>query len=420
MTRGRGAGILTAPSLMAVLMTGLMAGLMTGVLAACGSGESAPTAAPEVDGAQQEVDHGSGHGAGHGTDQDAASTKPGPLRAGERRATVTMPAAYTPSAPTGVGTDDYRCFLLDPGLEQDAWLTGTHVLPGTPEAVHHVILFRVPPAEVEAAEETDDADPGEGWTCFGGTGIPRGAGAGPGDAGWLGAWAPGGKESLVPQGYGVDLPAGSRIVMQVHYNLLAEGATEAEDVSSTQFRWRPADADVTELGTFLLPAPVELPCRPGHGGSELCSRDAALEDAKARFGTGPGQVANLLHVLCGDEVPPGETTSCTRTVDSPMTILGAAGHMHLLGREIRLEVNPGRDDARTVLDIPVWDFDDQRARPVEPVTVGPGDEIRVTCRHDQSLRDELPAFADQEERYVIWGDGTTDEMCLGILQVARP
>ena len=30
--------------------------------------------------------------------------------------TLEMPAAYTPSAPTGVGTDDYRCFLLDPHL----------------------------------------------------------------------------------------------------------------------------------------------------------------------------------------------------------------------------------------------------------------------------------------------------------------
>ena len=36
----------------------------------------------------------------------------------------------------------------------------------------------------------------------------------------------------------------------------------------------------------------------------------------------------------------------------------------------------------------------------------------------QWLRDVLPAFEGQEEKYVIWGEGTTDEMCLGILQVA--
>ena len=39
-----------------------------------------------------------------------------------------MPEPYTPSAPTGVGTDDYRCFLLDPELTEDAFLTGIDVL----------------------------------------------------------------------------------------------------------------------------------------------------------------------------------------------------------------------------------------------------------------------------------------------------
>ena len=34
--------------------------------------------------------------------------------------TLTMPEAYTPSAPNGTGTDDYRCFLLDPHLAKDA------------------------------------------------------------------------------------------------------------------------------------------------------------------------------------------------------------------------------------------------------------------------------------------------------------
>jgi protein involved in polysaccharide export with SLBB domain len=94
--------------------------------------------------------------------------------------------------------------------------------------------------------------------------------------------------------------------------------------------------------------------------------------------------------------------------------------MHLLGRKIRIEVNPGTPRARTVLNIPVWDFDNQGSRPVDPVRLVPGDTVRVTCRHDQSLRDMLPAFQGQEERYVAWGEGTTDEMCLGLLLVTRP
>ena len=347
----------------------------------------------------------------HGTSASPAASSP--LRRGEKRTTLTMPAAYTPSAPTGVGTDDYRCFLLDPGLDEDVYLTGTNVLPGNPSVVHHVILFRVPPDKVREAERLDDSTPGEGWTCFGGSGI-SGEFNNLDDASWLGAWAPGGKESVTRNGYGVELAPGSRIVMQVHYNLLA-GASP--DTSSTQIRWMPRSADLTPIHTYLMPAPVELPCRPGHDSGPLCDRDAAVADVKARFGFGPGSTADLLHLLCQTPTEPSEVSSCTRTVGRPMTILGVAGHMHLLGRSIRIEVNPGTPRARTVLRIPVWDFDNQGAKPIRPVHLDPFDTVRVTCRHVQWLRDKLPSFEGQQEKYVVWGEGTTDEMCLGLLQV---
>jgi len=38
----------------------------------------------------------------------------------------------------------------------------------------------------------------------------------------------------------------------------------------------------------------------------------------------------------------------------------------------------------------------------------------------QELRDRLPAFHGIPDKYVVWGEGTTDEMCLGILLVTRP
>ena len=87
--------------------------------------------------------------------------------------------------------------------------------------------------------------------------------------------------------------------------------------------------------------------------------------------------------------------------------------MHLLGRSIRVELNPGTDRARVLLDIPRWDFHWQGAYTLaEPVVAERGDTVRVTCRHDATLRDGEP-------RYVVWGEGTTDEMCLGVLQVTR-
>ena len=70
-----------------------------------------------------------------------------------------------------------------------------------------------------------------------------------------------------------------------------------------------------------------------------------------------------------------------------------------------------------MLDIPLWNFDDQGAKRIEPLHLDAGDTLRVTCHHTQELRDLLPAFDGTQEKYIVWGEGTTDEMCLGILQV---
>ncbi len=397
------------PGALALTLVALLA------LVGCGAGATPepaarPAAADASDTTQEpEIDPHPTH------EHSDRVAKPRRLREGETRTTLSMQEPYTPSAPNGVGTDDYRCFLLDPKLKRDAFLTGTHVLPGNTDVVHHVILFQVPRKQVATARSVDAADEGPGWTCFGGSGLDDFANVD--DAAWLGAWAPGGRESVQRPGLGVPLDKDSQIVMQVHYNLLAG---DDADVSATQLRLAPRGADLTPLETMLMPAPVELPCRPGRDESPLCERDAATADVKQRFGDRAGATADILYFLCGGKPRPGNTQTCTRTLAEPMTIQSVAGHMHLLGRSIKIEVNPGTDRARTVLDIPVWDFDNQGARPVEPVQLNAFDTVRVTCRHVQWLRDKLPSFEGQEERYVVWGEGTTDEMCLGILQVTRP
>ncbi|SEC84168.1 hypothetical protein SAMN04489844_3096 [Nocardioides exalbidus] len=396
------------PALAALLATGLLA------LAACGGGGDAPepdrSATQPASSSPTATEAAGSEHAGH----YAEPARSRPLREGETRTTIAMPGSYTPSAPYGTGTDDYRCFLLDPELEEDAWLTGTHVLPGNPDVVHHVILFQVPPGQVAAAEAKDAAEDGEGWTCFGGTGLEQFQNVD--DAAWIGAWAPGGQESVVKPGFGTRLRTGSRIVMQVHYNLLAG---QSPDTSAAQLRLAPGRPDYQALHTMLLPAPVELPCRAKHADGPLCDRAAALADVKERFGA-EGNTADVLHFLCGTEPEPGNTQSCTRTLAEPMTIHGVAGHMHLLGRSITIEVNPGTPQARTVLDIPLWDFDDQGSRPIDPVHLDAFQQVKVTCTHVQWLRDRLPSFEGQPDRYVVWGEGTTDEMCLGMLQVTRP
>jgi hypothetical protein len=348
------------------------------------------------------------------TPADAAA----PLRQGEQFRTLTVPGGpYLPAAPSG-GHDDYHCFLLDPHLATDRYVTGSDVLPGNVAVVHHAILFTVPPDQVADAEAHDAQTAGRGWTCFGGTALPdrtTTALSALDAAPWLAAWAPGGGESVFGPGTGKLLAKGSRVILQVHYNL-REGSSP--DSTAVRLRLARAGARLQALKTMLLVAPVELPCPPGET-DPLCDRSRAVTDLTARFGPDSGRTVAGLQLLCGGSfINPqaGSTQHCDRRVGQDMAVRAVAGHMHLLGRSISVTLEPGGPRERTLLDRPVWDFDNQGATPLQRAArVRAGDTLRVTCTHDATLRSQLPELQDERPRYVTWGEGTSDEMCLGIV-----
>ncbi|GAB7048294.1 monooxygenase [Catenuloplanes indicus] len=379
-----------------LISTALAALLLTAACATANDDGGEPAAAPAASG---------GHGHEYQAPPPAA-----PLRDGERFQELTMARPYTPQAPDGA-TDEYRCFMIDPGLTEAAFLTGSQFLPQNHEIVHHAIFFRMEPGQVAAAEKLDASEDGDGWRCFGNAGV--------GDAAWVAHWAPGADEVLLDDTLGYPMPPGSRLVMQVHYNLLA-ARTAASGTDQSSIRLRLSGADLTPLDTALLTAPIELPCAPGESGP-LCDRAAAVADVTKRFGAEAGQTVERLNAGCnGGQAPrQGTSQSCTVPVPRPMTVHAVAGHMHLLGRAISVELNAGTPQAKKLLDIPAYDFDDQAIRPLDaPVQLKPGDSLTVSCTHDAGLRRQLPALQDLPPRYVVWGEGTSDEMCLGILVVS--
>jgi hypothetical protein len=365
----------------------------------------------------------SGHAETSGN-ADPASIKPiTPLRKGEKFQTLMMDAAYTPNPPVHDGTDDYRCFLVDPKLTATSFLTGSQFLPDNAEIVHHAIFFKLDAKDVAEAKALDAAAPGDGYTCFSGTGL-GGPGAQANGAPWLAAWAPGGTESLAAKGTGNLMEPGSQVIMQVHYNLLAtNGKATSADRSGIRLRLAPEAAGLEPLHTTLLTAPIELPCPPGESG-RLCDRDLAVFDTIRRFGDEAGFTVAGLNLLCnqGQTPKPGNTQHCDRKARQTMVVQAVAGHMHLLGRTIKIELSPGTSKAKTLLDVPVYNFDDQSAKKLKkPVTVKSGDKLRVTCTHDATLRAKTPALKTLKPRYVVWGEGTSDEMCLGVVVwTARP
>src|SRR5262245_14108367 len=121
--------------------------------------------------------------------------------------------------------DIYRCFPITIDTQTDLNVRGYEVLPGNRAIVHHVILFT---DQFNQSTALDNADPGPGYTCFGGPGFLVGAGA-------IGGWVPGSSAEMFPVGTGVRVPKGTRIVMQVHYSLtdVHTGGTVADTINQS-------------------------------------------------------------------------------------------------------------------------------------------------------------------------------------------
>ena len=379
-------------------------------VAACSSGGD-NSAEPSADGS-------------HSAHAGASSAPPQPLRTGERFVDLKMAEAYTPAPPEGA-VDEYRCQVLDPGLTKEAFLSGTQVMPENVAIAHHGIVYAVPPGDAAAVRKHDANTPGLGWQCFGGTGV-AGAdvedddeGADPGAA-WVDTWAPGATETLLDHDAGFKLEPGSLIVFQMHYNLLAtDGKPAGSDRSAVRLRLTEGTPQTRELETWSLDAPTDLPCAADESGP-LCDRAASIADVTKRFGPEVGEFADEQVEECNESgVPkPGDTQSCDHEVEEPVTVYAGFGHMHMLGRSMKVELNPGTPKAKVLLDVPQFDFDNQRmAKLPSPVDVGPGDTLRVTCTHDAGLRKQVPQLS-KVPRYVVWGDGTGDEMCIGIMTVS--
>jgi hypothetical protein len=343
--------------------------------------------------------------------------------------TLAPPKPYTPHA-AGGAIDDYHCFVLDPHLKQDMYVTGALIQPQRTGIVHHVILYEAAGAQARAARQRNAQSGGKGWTCFGGPDLPldlasAGAADRLGQPPWISAWVPGHTTNSLPAGTGVLLHKGAVVVMQVHYNLIEAAGP---DRSRAQLRLRPASTHLTPLQTDLIAAPVELPCPDGRTAG-ACSRTQAFQDEIAKYGVENAYIPTALLRLCGktladypQDVGAGTAihTSCDRAVTAPETIYGVAGHMHLRGRDISVTLDPGTAKQQTLLHIPAWDFHWQDVYYlVHPLHVGPGDTIRVSCTFDNSAAGQPVVGSKQiAPRYVLWGEGTTDEMCLGMLSVA--
>ncbi len=242
------------------------------------------------------------------------------------------------------GTVEYQYFVADPGFTEEKWIKSAEVIPGNFGVVHHCIVFVRPP----------DADGLRGF-------------------GWLAAYVPGQAPVVLPEGMGRRVPAGSKLIFQMHYtpngtpqkDLTKVGVVFADDESITQ--------ELVTLGA--LNRDFEIP---------PAAKDYVLEASMDWFPPG-GQVVSL------------------------------APHMHVRGKTFRFTARAG-DTERVLLDVPNYDFNWQHVYVLdEPLPLPEDTTIHCRATFDNSA-DNL--VNPDPTVPVTWGDQTWQEMMVGFVDVA--
>lgn len=136
------------------------------------------------------------------------------------------------------GTIEYQYFVVDPHFEQDHWVSGAQVIPGSRQTVHHCIVFVRPPD---------------------GTDV-RGVG-------YLTGYVPGQRSFILPEGAARRVPAGSKFVFQMHYT---PNGVEQDDLTQLGMTFVPESAVTHEVFTLLgidqeFEIPPYAPDFPVHG-----------------------------------------------------------------------------------------------------------------------------------------------------------
>ncbi|MFN3255192.1 MAG: hypothetical protein ACE37B_05825 [Ilumatobacter sp.] len=307
--------------------------------------------------------------------------------------------------------DTYRCMVYDPAFDSSGFVTGMDFVPEQEQVVHHAVGFVLEAADRELVDGLDGVDGQGGWECFGFSPGPT--------ARLIYAWAPGQSATRYDDGAGLLLDDGDFFVVQTHYHYDVEAPA---DQSRLDLDWVPIDEaeGLDPVDVQVLLAPAEIPCSADETGP-LCDREAARQVAIDKYGP-PGAFADFILAICGQSADDfaGFTegvanASCDQTIGTSGEIHSIFGHQHELGSSFRLILHPDTPDEVVLLDIPVWDFDWQlNYEPAESIVLERGDVIRMECSWDRSLRD--PAL---EPAYVLWADGTDDEMCFASL-TTRP
>jgi peroxiredoxin len=265
---------------------------------------------------------------------------------GKPDAVVTMDQEFDVPATAPLQGIDYKYFTVDPHFTEDRWVVAAEARAGAPEVVHHIIVFVLAPGQ-----KFHEDNPGNVVLC----------GSAPGDT-----------ALRLPAGTAKKVPAGSKLIFQLHYTPNGK-----------------ATKDRSSVGMILAKGP-------------------------------PEQEARTVPVLNPYfRIPAGADSHRVESrfrVKDDAVVLGFMPHMHLRGKDFAYEAIYPDGKTETLLSVPHFNFNWQSSyRLATPLRVPKGTVIHCTAHFDNSAGN--PNNPDPAVN-VTWGDQTWEEMMIGWTEIA--
>lgn len=279
------------------------------------------------------------------------------------------------------GVVEYTYIVIPTGFTKDTWVTAAEVLPGNRQVMHHVIAFVRPPG----SQWLKDAQPGEPFVPIihkrdanrAGTGTdPRSPDLqgrpqqqGPAGNEFLVAYVPG----IQPQTFNLNgdsaklIPAGSDIVLQMHYTPNGSPAT-----------------DVTKVGLVM-----------------------AKQPPKSRYLT-LGALTFQFAIPAND---PNYEVHSQVTFEQDAQLVWLQPHMHLRGKDFEYRLVYPTGASETALKVPNYSFSWQLGYDeAKPVYLPKGTRMECTAHFDNSINNPNNPNPNV---MVKWGDQSWEEMMIG-------
>jgi peroxiredoxin len=246
------------------------------------------------------------------------------------------------------GVLPYKQFVVDPGFKEEKWIQRAECRPGNRAVVHHIIVYILQPGKLLLYDKD-------------------------GVASTLVGWAPGDMPARYEPGTAKRVPAGARLMFEVHYT--PNGKEEV---------------DRSAIGLIFAEKPPEHVVETN-----------ILANMKLR-------------------VPPQNglyREDFVYTFKEDAQLISFMPHMHLRGVAARYTATYPDGRTETLLNVPDWDFNWQTAyRFAAPIAMPKGTKVTWTGWWDNSP--ENPRNPDPTKE-VRWGLQTWDEMHNGWMEVVR-